>query len=99
MVNLLTIQPSKNFGPIPLTSCIFLSWGLAPSDMVGSEGLDRADPPLSASIIISVLLDHGEFNCNKMIPKMKLKKEPGFLWNTYFYNIHLYHISYSMEDI
>lgn len=51
--------------------------------MVGSEGLDRADPPLSASIIISVLLDHGEFNCNKMIPKMKLKKEPGFLWNTF----------------
>ena len=38
---------------LPLISCIFLSCGLAPSDMVvGPEGLDRADPPLSASIFI-----------------------------------------------
>lgn len=67
--------------------------------MVGFEGLDRVDFLFFVFIIISVFLDYGEFNCNKMILKMKLKKELGFLWNIYFYNIYLYYIFYFMEDI
>lgn len=52
--------------------------------MVGSEGLDRADPPLSASIIISVLLDQLQQNDSKNEIKKRIRfpVEHTFLQHT-----------------